>query len=193
MLKDLPPDREAEILACCLEGDWSDYGEIVERYKPLVWSAVDAATDDKASIPDLVQEVFVKAYEKLYTFNMGGKFSSWIYRIARNHTLNHTRRFKVRRAVSLEAVQEDSGRSIAQNGEGPEKIVEKEARAAALEAMISRLPESYRMVLNMFYQGEMSYEEIAGETNMPLNTVRTHLRRARLKLAEFATEEGWKS
>jgi RNA polymerase sigma-70 factor (ECF subfamily) len=193
MMGDLASEREAEILLRCREGDWSDYGEIVERYQPLVWAAVDAATSDKASIPDLVQEVFVKAFEKMHTFRSGSRLSSWLYRIARNHALNHSRKFRgAKRTVSLEDASLNSGYEIAGTLDEPDTVTEAKARKEALDRMICRLPEHYRVVLNMYSQGEMTYESISDALEIPLNTVRTHIRRARLKLAEYAEQEGWK-
>src|SRR5437773_11258457 len=95
----LAPDREAAILRRCQAGDWSCYGEVVDRYRRLVWAAVTAAGADEARAEDLVQEAFIRAYEKLYLFSFGSSFACWLYRLARNHALSASR--KQRRDAGL--------------------------------------------------------------------------------------------
>jgi RNA polymerase sigma factor (sigma-70 family) len=196
--------REREVLQQCRRGDWSQYGWLVERYRRLVWAAVDAVCDDPAGVEDLVQEVFMRVYEKLGTYRGESGFSSWLWRLARNHALGQRRRMLRRpRWVSLElrsgnsgtragySVRDESDLRTSAALSSPDAQYVDAARDAAVRSMLARLPSDYREVLNLYYLGDYTYEDIAAATGLPLNTVRTRLRRARLRLADMARAASW--
>ena len=93
-------ELEDNILQRCRSGDWSEFGWIVQRYQRLVWSAVDGVVDDKEAVPDLIQETFIRVYEKLHTFKYKSSFSSWLFRLARNHALSYSRRIQRRPRIA---------------------------------------------------------------------------------------------
>ena len=190
----LEVDRETAILHACRAGDWRDYGVLVERYQRLVWAAVDAAAPDKSAVPDLVQESFVRAYEKLHLYEFRSSFSSWLYRLARNLALS-AGRSAARRPVQLigGSLRLDAATAgqTEQRGGGPAQAYFASARGQALRALLAELPEQYHEPLALYYFHDMNYEQIAQALELPLNTVRTHLRRARLRLLELAREQGW--
>ncbi len=194
MTTDNHDSREHQILAACRAGDWSEYGVLVKRYRRLVWAAVDAVVADETAAADLVQEAFIRAYEKLHTFRGRSRFSSWLYRVARNQALSHVRRLRRRPPpASLDdgaAGERDLHEKTAGDG-GPDQDYEHLARARAVERMLKSLPASYRELVNLHYLGEFSYQDIADTLGMPINTVKTKLRRARLRLQEQARRLGW--
>ncbi len=183
---------ERSLIQACQQGDWSQYGLLVERYRRLVWAAVDASLDDPSHVEDTVQEVFVRVYEKLHLFAFRSSFSSWLWRLARNHAL-HVRRKNSRRPwLSLQARAGDDTPRYEPAGTGsPQAEYTGAAQQEAVTRMLRELPEEYRSVLNLYYLGEHTYEDIAELTGMPLNTVRTRLRRAKQRLAEAARNSGW--
>jgi RNA polymerase sigma-70 factor (ECF subfamily) len=198
---DQPLDPEQAVLRRCLAGDWTQYGWLVERYRRLVWAAVDAVVDDPASVPDVVQEVFIRVYEKLDTFRFRCSFSSWLWRLSRNYALSW-RRNRLRRpqwssldAPRYPAAGADSPALFESRADAtiaaPDAAYYEDARERALSLRFRQLPPHYREVMNLYYLSEMPYEQIAGTLNLPLNTVRTHLRRGRLKLAELLEQDGW--
>jgi RNA polymerase sigma-70 factor (ECF subfamily) len=180
---------ERAVILACQGGDWSQYGQLVERYRRLVWAAVDAALDDASLVEDTVQEVFVRVYEKLHLFGFRSSFSSWLWRLARNHAL-HVRRGQSRRGWF--SLQQPSGeqRELAVDT-NPQHDYTAAARETAVTRMLRALPEEYRSVLNLYYLGEHTYEDIAALTGTPLNTVRTRIRRAKQRLTETARAQGW--
>ena len=181
---------ERALIQRCQQGDWSQYGQLVERYRRLVWAAVDAAIDDPGQVEDVVQEVFVRVYEKLHLFGFRSSFSSWLWRLARNHAL-HVRRKAQRRPTWFSLYHEDGSQRELRGAGSPETEYAAEQREAAVGDLLHALPEEYRSVLNLYYMGEHTYEDIAALTGMPLNTVRTRLRRARQRLSELARGNGW--
>lgn len=193
MSEGLTAAHEREILARCRAGDWSGYGLIVARYRRLVWAAVDAVLCGDVLVDDVVQEVFIRTYEKLHTFRGAASFSSWLYRLARNHAIGHLR--KITRRPRLSSLDDgDSGLALSErlpDSDRPDSGYTVDARRAAVSKMVTDLPREYREVVNLYYTSELSYEDIANVLRLPLNTVKTRLRRARLRLSQSARETGW--
>jgi len=193
-MKTEPVGEEQRIIARCRAGDWSEYGWIVNRYRRLVWAAVDSVTGDDAAAQDLVQEAFIRVYEKLYTFRGDSQFSSWLYRLARNHALSHVR--KMNRRPHLDSLDAQPARqhepySRLPDNRRPDTEYETDARQRELARMLGELPVEYREVIDLYYAGELSYQEIADILRLPLNTVKTRLRRARQRIAAAAQASGW--
>jgi RNA polymerase sigma-70 factor (ECF subfamily) len=183
---------ERALIAACQSGDWSGYGQLVERYRRLVWAAVDAVLDDPSQVEDVVQEVFVRVYEKLHLFGFRSSFSSWLWKLARNHALHQRRKIQRRPWFSLQAKAAGEGPQWQPAGAGsPQADYINAARENVVGTMLRELPEEYRSVLNLYYLGDKTYEDIAALTGLPLNTVRTRLRRAKQRLAEAAQKCGW--
>ena len=187
--------REQEILAKCRAGDWSQFGELVNRYRRLVWSAVSSVAAEDGMETDLVQEVFIRAYEKLHSYRGDSAFSSWLYCLARNHAISYIRR-RGRRPQSVSI--DESGRS----GDGlherlpseskPDTGYAEAARRRALDRLLMDLPLEYREVVNLYYLGEYTYEGIAEVLELPINTVKTRLRRGKQRLVAMADNAGWR-
>jgi len=137
-----------------------------------------------------VQEVFIRVYEKLHLFGFRSSFSSWLWRLARNHALQ-LRRKRMRRPGWISLAAEGAGERQKSGAVTPQTDYNNAARELAVTRMLRELPEEYRSVLNLYYMGEHTYEDIAAVTGLPLNTVRTRLRRARMRLSELARQRGW--
>ncbi len=141
---------------------------------------------DRTAAEDLAQEVFIKAYRKLHTFDPGRKLSSWLFKIAHNTTIDHLRRGKLQ-TVPLEASTTDGDESwdvlAAAEEEGPEHRVESSELVAALNAALGRLKPSYREILLLRFQHGLAYHEIVEVTGLAMGTVKVHLHRARKQLA----------
>jgi len=187
-------DREQQILACCRNGDWSDYGILVDRYRRLVWSAVDSVLAGESVVADVVQEVFIRTYEKLHTYRGDSAFSSWLYRLARNHAIGHLRRISRRpRSVSLD--DSDGGPDLharLAGSSGPDTGYADQAREQALGYLLAKLPLEYREAVSLYYLGDYTYDGIAEILSVPLNTVKTRIRRGKQRLVDMARETGWR-
>jgi len=130
---------------------------------------------------DVAQEAFVRAHRALAGFRGQSQVRSWLYRIATNLALNAVQR---RREYPTDSMPE--GRTVG----GPERQTELEGLRSALEEAIAALSEELRVPLVMREYGGLSYAEIAEETGLPLNTVRTRILRARRALR--SSMEGWR-
>lgn len=184
------------MVARALEGSQDAYHEIVRRYERPVFSLVVRMVHDAALAEELAQEVFLKAFRSLGSYDPGRKFSSWLFKIAHNATIDQLRR-KQLDTVSLEGSRdEEDSHGLEQTlpdeaARSPRQEAERTDLAAALEAAVERLRPEYReVVLLRFVEGE-AYREIAEVTGLPLGTVKTYIFRARKELAEHLSEMGF--
>jgi RNA polymerase sigma-70 factor (ECF subfamily) len=185
---------DAELVASTLRGSQDAFRELVVRFERPVYSLVQRMVQDPGTAEDLAQEVFVKAYRRLDTYDPQWKLSSWLFKIAHNTTIDHLRR-AVPETVPLESEEEDRADLSAvladEAAESPAAAAERRDLARSLERAISRLRPEYRQAVLMFYAHGASYQEICEATGLPLGTVKTNLHRARKELAEIMTSLGW--
>jgi RNA polymerase sigma-70 factor (ECF subfamily) len=171
-------------------GDRAAFSRIVRIMMSRIVSLTYRMTSDGESALDLAQDSFVAAWEKLSEFRGDAMFTSWLYQIATNKSLNFLNKASTRKDVSLNetTATERPSENLATNPERALKI--KLLRGDILRFMQS-LPEMQRIVFELrFYQG-MSFGEIAGQTDKAESTVKTHYRQAVIKLRKLATAKGW--
>jgi len=190
--------RESYWVEQAAEGSEEGYRKILESYQRPVFSIVVRMVRDHGLAEDLTQETFVKAFRALPSFDRGRKFSSWLFTIAHNTTIDHLRRKRLP-TVSLDSQRaEDEGgyslENLAVAGEAsPEEELSHTELGDALEESLGRLRPEYAEVLILRFQEGLSYDEISEITGLPLGTVKTHLYRARKALAERLKKRGWSS
>lgn len=175
--------KDAELAASAARGDQKAFGKLVNRYLPLVYNTLYRMTQNHELSEEMAQEAFLKAYNHLDSFDLErGNFKPWILRIATNATISELR--KQSKVVSLNALEEAGnwGEADHQTEEDIETALER--RLSSQEAMqaLQKLDVKYRQVLILRYQNELSYEEIAQALNIPINTVRTWIKRGLEKL-----------
>lgn len=187
---------DAELVAHARAGSQDAFRELVVRFERPVFSLVARMVHDAATAEDLAQEVFVKAFRRLDTYDPQRKLSSWLFKIAHNTTIDFLRRGELD-TVPLEAREEEGDRGaladvLSDEGtEDPGAAAERRQMARSLERAITRLRPEYRESVVMFYVEGLSYQEICEITGQPLGTVKTNLHRARKELAAVMTEMGW--
>jgi len=151
---------------------------------------------DTALAEDLAQEIFVKAFRSLDAYDPERKFSSWLFKIAHNATIDHLRK----RGLDTQPLEEtgvegeEAGliRTLADPAAvSPAQRHERFEMAQALEVAMRRLRPEYREIVVLRFQEGLAYEEIAEATDLPLGTVKTHIHRARKELAEILGSLGY--
>src|SRR3954470_23438575 len=165
---------DIELAASAAQGSQDAFRELVRRFERPVYSLVLRMVQDPATAEDLAQEVFVKAFRALRSYDPRWKFSSWLFKIAHNTTIDHLRR-GVPETVPLETgVEEDRGSLAAiladETVESPQAAAERRDLGRALERAISSLRPDYRVAVLMFYVHGASYQEICEATGLPLGT-----------------------
>ncbi|MBM3498713.1 MAG: sigma-70 family RNA polymerase sigma factor [Armatimonadetes bacterium] len=135
---------------------------------------------------DATQEAYVRAYSSLHTFRGNSSFSTWLYRIVVNVSLDVLRR-RTRAPERLMLVDEEHGEhavEVADPSADPQADVERRERQAAVLRALQRVSDDHRAVLVLFDLNGLAYEEIAAILGVPLGTVKSRLNRARLALRD---------
>lgn len=169
-----PSDRD--LIQRARRGDAEAFGELVLRYQTSVFNVCYRLLHERAEAQDMTQETFIRAGERLQTFDEERVFGPWIRRVAANVCLNHLESRKRTAELDEERDADESQR--------PEAQVEVRERSEQLRRALASLPARYRVVVELRHYQELSYEEIAAELNIPLSDVKSHLFRARKILAE---------
>ena len=180
---------DPEIVALARKGSESAYRELVTRYERPVFSLVFRMVRDRETAEDLSQETFIKVLNNLDRYSPEFKFSSWLFKIANNLTIDHLRRRRVD-TVSIEgapdAVTSESAKAtsiaVVSGNESPLEELESRELGTAIEGAIARLRPEYRACILLRHVEDRSYEEIAEIVKLPLGTVKTYIHRARHEL-----------
>ncbi|MFP4041905.1 MAG: RNA polymerase sigma factor [Bacteroidales bacterium] len=166
-----------------LNGDQSSYALLVERYKNMVFTIAIRILKNHELAEEVSQDAFLKAYKSLKQFNKKSKFSTWLYRIVYNQCISELRKQK-QNTMSID--DESSSKSVLNIEDTLNKTegLENEDRKYYIEKALSYLPEDDRMIITLFYQNEMTTEEIANIVNLSVSNVKVKLYRSRNKLYE---------
>jgi RNA polymerase sigma-70 factor (ECF subfamily) len=162
------------------DGDHDAFGEIVRHTQTQVYNLAYQILRNPQEAEDLAQVAYVRAWRALPNFRGDSRFSTWLYRIVTNTCLN--RRRQLGRSVELG----DDHLALAADGQlQPESSVIERQTRRELWSAVGELPERYRTVLTLFYQAQLSYDDIAASLTLPLGTVKAQLSRARRALARL--------
>jgi len=167
---------DRDLILRARRGETEAYGELVTRYQTNIFNVCYRILHERAEAEDMAQEAFMRAYDRLNTFDLERDFAPWMRRVAANVCLNH---LSSQKSMSELKEERDADESIR-----PEKQVEVKERSEQIRAALASLPPHYRIVVELRHYQEMSYEEIASELNIPLSDVKSRLFRARKLLAE---------
>jgi RNA polymerase sigma-70 factor, ECF subfamily len=176
-------DNELVVLA--REQNPDLYGEIIERYQGKLFAYLYRLIGNRDEAEDLLQDVFIKAYKNLNSFDAERKFSSWIYRIAHNEAVNHIKRKSLKRFISWEDISSTKDKLESSSAEeGADDAWIRRESGREVDEAINGLPIKYKQVLLLRFFSDKSYEEIGEILGKPVNTVGTLINRAKKKLAE---------
>jgi RNA polymerase sigma-70 factor (ECF subfamily) len=171
-----------ELVERARTGDARSYEELVRRYERLVGRVLYSYAGRDAAVEDLVQETFLRAYDRLSTFNPEYRFKTWLLAIANNLGIDTLRR---RRDV-VEFNPEVHGRVV----RGPEAAATEAERAKSVQEAVMTLPETYSVPLVLRYAEGLTYAEIAEVLGITVPALKSRLFRARNMLAERLEERG---
>jgi RNA polymerase sigma-70 factor (ECF subfamily) len=157
---------------------------LVERYKDKVFRLAFSVLHDSVQAEDSTQDVFVKIWKGLPGYHGGASLSTWIYTITRNTCLTELKKRSARATVSLHAPEFETMMERIPALRAPDH---EPGTGMDVQAMLSKLPEKYRVVLTLFYLEQKSYEEVARMLGVPLGTVKTNLFRAKKEVLALAT------
>jgi len=162
------------------------YVEIVKRYQQKLYRYLKYLMNNSPEAEDIVQNVFIKAYQNLFDFNTKKKFSSWIYRIAHNEGINFIRARKKRKQISLEDLDfplVDNRNSV------HEHLTRKEIQRYVKECL-NELEPKYREPLILYYFDDKSYREISDILRIPVKTIGTFIFRGKKIMKAICQKKG---
>ena len=183
---------DPELIVQAIGGRADGFEELVRRYQRPITSYVYRMLGDLESSLDVTQETFIKVYNSLHKYSSEYKFSTWLYRIAHNAAIDHMRR-NSHATTSIEAENPDGTYQvqIESRGPNPEQDQERREWAAEIDSVVRCLPPAYRELILLRHSRDLSYDEIAEITDLPLGTVKNRLFRAREMMRNMLTERGF--
>lgn len=182
---------DAELVSTAISGREASFEELVRRYqRPIVGYVYRMLGDYEASL-DVGQEVFIKVYNSLSRYSCDYKFSTWLYRIAHNAAIDHLRRNTIN-AQSIETENADGAYQLQIEcpKPTPEQERERSEWRTEIEIVVRQLPTAYRELIMLRHSRDLSYDEIAEITGLPLGTVKNRLFRAREMMRGLLEERG---
>jgi RNA polymerase sigma-70 factor (ECF subfamily) len=171
-------DPDNDLIQRFRQGDRSAFNQLVLKYRNRVMGLATRMVGDRVEGEDLCQDIFVKVFQGLKSFEGGALFSTWLYRITANSCLNHKRR----RGARSSGYAPEGLEANLTSAHNPDALLEKKQLRAVLEKAIGELPPEQRVVLILRDVEEQSYEAIASSLSIELGTVRSRLHRARAQL-----------
>ena len=165
-----------ELVTRTLDGDVRSYEELVRRYERLVGRVLYPYARREISVEDLVQETFLRAYDRLETFNPDYRFKTWLLAIANNLGVDTLRRRR--------EMVEFNPETHAGTSRGPEAEALDADFSRSVQSAVATLPETYGVTLILRYSEGMSYAEIAEILDITIPAVKSRLFRARNMLGE---------
>ncbi|MCA1589867.1 MAG: sigma-70 family RNA polymerase sigma factor, partial [Acidobacteria bacterium] len=164
----------------------------VKRYQRPIVSYVFRMLGEYEASLDVTQEVFIKVYNSLSRYSSEYKFSTWLYRIAHNAAIDHMRRNSVF-TQSLETETSDGTYQLQLESPRPTPEQDRELSEwrTEIDSVVKCLPTAYRQLILLRHSQDLSYDEIAEVTQLPLGTVKNRLFRAREMMREILIERGF--
>ena len=183
---------DADLISSAIDGPEESFEELVRRYQRPIVGYVFRMLGDYDSALDVTQEVFIKVYNSLHRYSSEYKFSTWLYRIAHNATIDHIRRNSANtQSIETESADGTYQLQIESRDPSPELVRERKEWKAEIEAVVKRLPTAYRELIVLRHSHDLSYDEIAEVTELPLGTVKNRLFRAREMMREIFIDRGF--
>lgn len=165
-------------------GDREAFGPLVDVYKDMIYTVCLRMLNSEADAEEAAQDVFVKAFRSIGSFQAKSKFSTWLYRIAYNHCIS-----EIRKKVKMIDLVDELPEGEVDEGEinGLESISAGE-RSKYLRMAVDSLAETDAVVVTLFYYDELSLEEIAEVTGLSSSNIRIKLHRSRKKMYKVICE-----
>jgi len=165
-----------------LAGDQKAYQVLFERHRQAIFHIAFKIVRDKEEARDLVQETFIKAFSSLKSYNPDYRFTTWLYKIVANSSIDHIRKRRINVFSLDQPMSTKDGEvnvEVADMSYNPEKDLTTKQNQLSITKAIDSLPEKYKQVIVMRHHEDKSYEDIAKILAVPVGTVKARIFRAR--------------
>lgn len=177
-------DSDEILVVKATAGDSKSLESLVFRYQKKIFSFIFRMVFSVEDARDLTQEVFIQVFLSLDKFRGEAKFSTWLYRIASNKSLDFLRRDQKMKIIDTSKIDTLALMGPSLNGNNPEQVFLQEEKIRRLRRLIAGLPDKYRLTLVLFHYENLTYQQIAETLDIPVKTVATRLYRSKLILKE---------
>lgn len=186
--------NDFELVERAKDGCQQSYTLLLDRHRSSIYHLMLRMTNDREDADDLTIEAFGKAFTRMGSYVPNYAFSTWLYKIAVNNCIDHVRKKRLT-VLSIdermdEEGQQDYSSTLHSTGLNPEEAVIREQRIGLMRQVLGRLNEKYRIMIELRYFQELSYDEIATELDIPLGTVKAQLFRAKELLLDLLSRPG---
>lgn len=179
-------DKAAEdydLVQLAIKGDQKAYSVLMDRYRNSIYHMMYKMVHKQEDAEDLTLEAFGKAFNKLKSYTPKYAFSTWLFKIASNNAIDYIRKKRLK-MLSIDESMDDEGdksfsSNIKSNSLDPEEKYIHDQRVKLMRSVMSELNHKYRLMIELRYFEDLSYEEIADELEIPLGTVKAQLYRAK--------------
>jgi RNA polymerase sigma factor (sigma-70 family) len=169
--------------------DEQAFAKLMQRYRRPVYHMILKMVRNVDDAEDLTIESFAKAFRSLHRFKKDFTFSTWLFRIATNNTIDYIRKKKLNTLSISNTFTDDNGEAVSIDVEdenlNPQEETIKLQKEELVQVFVDKLPPKYQKLVRLRYFHELSYEEIAKELEAPLGTVKAQLHRARELMFEM--------
>ncbi len=179
---------DVRLLTAAARGDREARRQLFERYRDIAYRVALRVTGRPEDALDVVQDSFIRAFERLGEFQGEAGFQTWLLRIVSNRALDVLRARKVRLAVPLDAGEADDPRlepAAPEQDNHPGRALESRETVDRIRGALERLPADQRVVFSLYATGEMTYAQIADVLGIPIGTVMSRLFHARRRLHDL--------
>jgi len=175
--------EDLELVHRALGGDQGAYAKLMSRYKDSIYFLLLKMVHHEDDANDLTIEAFGKAFSNLSKYTPDFAFSTWLYKIALNNCIDFIRKKKIETLSIFEPTENTKGESyqidVQSSAPDPEERYIRNQRNKLLREVIEKINPKYKLLIELRFYDELSYEEIAKKTNLPLGTVKAQLFRAK--------------
>lgn len=171
------------------EGNQAAFRFLLNLYWQEVYRFLLRRTENENEAEDITIQAFSRAFDKIGTFDENYNFKTWLITISKNVHIDLIRKKKISIITETTENQEEKVYLVADENPTPEDYIIKEQNLAKLQKNIRQLKPKYQKVINLRYFQELSYKEIALQTNEPVNNIKVKLLRAKKLLAEIITKD----
>lgn len=189
--------EDYSLVLLAMNGDQKAFAQLMSRYRQSVFHAILKMVRNREDAEDLTLEAFGKAFNKLSSYTPNFAFSTWLFKIAINNCIDYMRKKRLHTLSLDEPIEAGSKQDFSEmarsNTRDPETEMIREQRIDVLRQIINGLNDKYRLMVELRYYEQLSYEEIAMELDIPLGTVKAQLFRAKQLMSAQLQRPGAKA
>lgn len=175
--------EDYELVQQALTGNQMAYAKLMSRYKDSIYFLLLKMVHNEDDANDLTIEAFGKAFSNLVKYTPEFAFSTWLYKIALNNCIDYIRKKRIQTTSIHNTIEDEKGDSytfdVMSGAPDPEESYVKNQRSKIVREVIDKINPKYRILIELRFFDELSYEEIADQTGLPLGTVKAQLFRAK--------------